>query len=207
MVRSLLSEAEAREVEAAVGRVEAQTSAEIVVAVLPHSAEHWRARVLVSLAWALTAGFAFLHFEPWRDPALSLVVEVLVGASVYALLGLPALKRLLLREEAVSRAVRSRAFQLFAERGLYGTRGRTALLIFVSELEHRVVLLGDHSIHSELGQSGWDEQVALLVRHLRKNQLRDGLLAVLEQLVPHLMRVAPLEPDDVNELPDAIVRN
>lgn len=207
MVKSLLSEADAREVEAAVARVEAQSAAEVVVAVLPQSQEYWQARALASLAWALAAGFAFLHFEPWRDPALSLVVEVLVGGATYALLGLPALKRLLLRGDAATHAVRARAFQLFAERGLYGTRGRTALLIFVSELEHRVVMLGDHRIHEELGQSGWDEEVALLVRHIQDGKLREGLLAVLSDLAPHLARVAPRAADDVNELPDAVVRS
>lgn len=207
MVRSLLSEADARDVEAAVARVEAQSAAEVVVAVLPQSQEYWQVRVLASLAWALAAGFAFLHFEPWLNPALSLVVELLVGAASYALLGLPTLKRLLLSGDAVTRAVRSRAHQLFAERALHGTSGRTALLIFVSELEHRVVLLGDHSIHSELGQSGWDEQVALLVRYIRERKLRDGLLAALEQLAPHLARVAPRAADDVNELPDAVLRS
>jgi putative membrane protein len=207
MVRSLLTESDAREVEAAVGRVEAQTAAEIVVAVLPQSQEYWQARALASLAWGLAAGFAFLHFEPWRHPALSLVVEVLVGSVTYALLGLPSFKRLLLRKDTAAGAVRARAFQLFAERGLYGTRGRTALLIFVSELEHQVVLLGDHHIHAELGQSGWDEQVALLVRHIREGKLREGLLAVLEHLAPHLARVAPRAAQDVNELPDTVVRS
>ncbi|RYZ05069.1 MAG: hypothetical protein EOO73_20900 [Myxococcales bacterium] len=206
MVRSLLSEADARQVEAAVARVEAQSAAEVVVAVLPQSHEYWQPRALASLAWALAAGFAFLHFEPWRDPALSLVVEVLVGGFTYALLGVPALKRLLLRGDAATAAVRARAFQLFAERGLYATSGRTALLIFVSELEHRVVLLGDHGIHAELGQTGWDNEVALLVRHIREGKLREGLLAVLADLAPHLARVAPRAVDDVNELPDGVVR-
>jgi putative membrane protein len=113
----------------------------------------------------------------------------------------------MLRRDAATHAVRARAFQLFAERGLYGTRGRTALLIFVSELEHRVVLLGDQTIHAELGQTGWDEQVALLVRHIREGRLRDGLLAVLDQLTPHLSAVAPRAADDQNELPDAVLRN
>ena len=207
MVRSLLSEADARDVEAAVARVESQTAAEIVVAVLPQSREYWQARVGAALAWSLAAGFAFLHFEPWRDPALSLVVEVAVGSALYWLLGFPTFKRLMLRSDAATHAVRARAFQLFAERGLYGTRGRTALLIFVSELEHRVVLLGDQTIHAELGQTGWDEQVALLVRHIREGRLRDGLLAVLDQLTPHLSAVAPRAADDQNELPDAVLRN
>src|SRR6185295_18618317 len=90
-----------------------------------------------------------------------------------------------------SRAVQARAFQLFAERGLQGTRGRTALLIFVSELERRVVLLGDRTLNVALGQRGWDEHVELLLRHIRAGQARVGLLAVLERLTPQLAALAP----------------
>ncbi len=79
MVKSLLSEADAREVEAAVARVEAQSAAEVVVAVLPQSNDYWAGRVLLSVTWALGAGLAFLHFAPWREPMLALVIEVLVG--------------------------------------------------------------------------------------------------------------------------------
>ena len=207
MVKSLLSDADAREVEAAVARVESQTAAEVVVAVLPQSQSYWQGRVLASVAWALAAGFGFLHFEPWRDPALSLLVELFVGALVYVLVGYPGLLRRMVPRQAADRAVRARAFQLFAERGLHGTTGRTALLIFVSELEHRVVLLGDQTIHGKLGQTGWDEQVQLLLRHIRAGETRAGLLAVLEQLAPHLAAVAPRQENDVNELPNAVLRD
>jgi putative membrane protein len=207
MVSSLLSDADAREVEAAIAQVEAVSAAEVVVAVLPQSKTYWQGRVSIAVAWALAAGFAFLHFEPWREPALALLVEVAVGAATYALFGHRSLGRWLVSDAAATRAVRARAFQLFAERGLHGTRGRTALLIFVSELEHRVVLLGDHSIDAELGQSGWDAQVQHLLRRVRAQQLKQGLLEVLEQLAPRLATVAPRAPDDENELPDAVVRD
>lgn len=206
MVRSILSEADAREVEAAVARVESETAAEVVVAVVPQSHDYWQGRVLLALGWSLAAGWAFLYFEPWHEPAWVLAIQLVVGALAFALSGSPALRRLLVSEAAADRAARARAFQLFAERGLYATSGRTALLIFVSELEHRVVLLGDHAIHTELGQRGWDEQVSLLLGHLRAGNAKLGLLAVLEQLRPHLAAVAPRRHDDVNELPDAVVR-
>ncbi len=206
MVSSLLSEADAREVEAAVGRVESQSSAEVVVAVVPRSHDYWRPRVLLAVAWALASGFAYLHFAPWREPAWALGLELVVGFAVYALSGLPAVSRRLISSQAAAEAASARAFQLFAERGLHGTRGRTALLVFVSELEHRVVLLGDHTVHMRLGQSGWDAHVELLVSHIRRGQTRAGLLALLERLGPELAAVAPREADDVNELPDHVLR-
>lgn len=206
MVTSILSEADAREVEAAIGRVEAQSSAEVVVAVLPQSREYWRGRVLLALAWALAGGFGYLWLEPWGEPALVLLVEVVVGGLTFALSGLDPLRAWLISAGAAERAVQARALQLFAERGLHGTRGRTALLIFVSELERRVVLLGDRSLNDELGQSGWDAQVELLLGHIRQGRTRQGLLEVLEQLAPRLAKLAPREADDQNELPDAVLR-
>jgi putative membrane protein len=206
MVTSILSEADAREVEAAIGRVEAQTAAEVVVAVLPQSREYWRGRVLLALAWALAGGLAYLWLEPWGEPALVLLVEVVVGALAFGFSGLGSLRTWLISAAAAERAVHARALQLFAERGLHGTRGRTALLIFVSELERRVVLLGDRSLNDELGQSGWDAQVELLLGHIRQGRARQGLLEVLEQLGPRLAKLAPRDADDQNELPDAVLR-
>lgn len=206
MVKSLLSEADAREVEAAVKHVESQSAAEVVVAVVPQSRDYWQGRVLLSVLWALGAAFAFLHFQPWREPALALLVELLVGLVAYALTGFPALQRRLISGELAQRAVHARAFQLFAERGLQGTTGRTALLIFVSELEHRVVLLGDRTLHAQVGQQGWEEHVAHLLQHIRAGRTRVGLLEVLERLAPQLASVAPRQADDVNELPDTVLR-
>jgi len=206
MVSSLLNDADAREVEAAVTRVELRTAAELVVAVLPRSADHWQGRLLVSLAWALAGAFAVLEFAPQRASVWALLVELGVGAFSFWALGWSPLQRWLVSPVAASRAAHARAFQLFAERGLYGTQGRTALLIFVSELERRVVLLGDAAIHAQLGQAGWDAEVSRLIGRIRERRLRDGLLEVIADLEPRLAQVAPRKPDDVNELPDAVLR-
>lgn len=206
MVKSLLSEADARDVEAAVTRAEQQTSAEIVVAVLPRSDDYFKPRALLAAAWALAAGFAYLHFAPWHEPALALVLELAVAACVIVIAGSAGLLRWLVPARAVDAAVNARAYQLFAERGLHGTRGRTALLVFVSELEHRVVLLGDRTIHERLGQQGWDQHIELLISHIKRGELRQGLVAVLDRLTPELAAVAPREADDVNELPDSVLR-
>ncbi len=206
MVKSLLSQSDEKRIEAAVAQAELRTSAELVVAVVPRSDDYWRGRVLLALAWALSAGLGFLHWQPWSEPALSLLVEVAVGALAFALSGWAPLLRLLVSTAESERAVQSRAFQLFAQRGLHGTKGRTALLIFVSELEHRVVLLGDHSLHAELGQSGWDAEVAHLVGRIREGRACEGLEEVIQHLEPKLEAVAPREHSDVNELPNSVLR-
>jgi putative membrane protein len=204
MVTSLLSDADAREVEAAVARVEGGTAAEVVVAVVPKSADHWRGRLLVSLGWAMAAAFCVLEFWPAHGPALAL--ELSVGMLSFFVLGWRPLLNWLVSPRAAEQAAHARAFQLFAERGLYGTRGRTALLIFVSELERRVVLLGDATIHAQLGQAGWTAEVQRIIGRIREGRLKDGLLEVLADLEPRLAAAAPRQIDDHNELPDAVIR-
>lgn len=206
MVISLLSEADARDVEAEVARVERATSAQLVVAVVPQSAEHWRGRVLVSLALGFVAAFLFLAYLPGRARVWALAVEASVALLSFIVLRAPSLQRWLVAPRDAEEAAHRRAFQLFGERGLYGTKGRTALLIFVSELERRVVLLGDAAIHAQLGQSGWQEEVQRLVRRIREGRLRDGLLEVLAELEPKLALAAPPLAGAENELPDAVLR-
>jgi putative membrane protein len=178
----------------------------LVVAVVPRSAEHWRGRLLVSLAWAMAAAFCVLEFFPGGSPALALLVELSVGVLSFLLLGWSPLQRWLVSPRAAQEAAHARAFQLFAERGLYGTKGRTALLIFVSELEHRVVLLGDATIHAQLGQAGWTQEVQKIIARIREGRLKDGLLEVIADLEPRLAAAAPRQVDDSNELPDAVIR-
>jgi putative membrane protein len=207
MVTSLLSASDAQAVEAAIARVERSTSAELVVAVLPQSSDHWQGRVLVALAWSLGAAFAVLHFWPEKPVFFSLLAEIGVGAVSYFLLGFPPLHRRLVSPARAEQAAHARAFQLFAQRGLYGTKRRTALLIFVSELERRVVLLGDATIHAQLGEAGWQTEVQRLIACIRAGRLKDGLLEVIAQLEPRLAAVAPPQAGASNELPDSVLRN
>ncbi len=206
MVTSLLSDSDARQVEAAIARVEQATSAELVVAVLPRSSDHWQGRVLVSLFWSLAAALATLHFGQGGSALFALLMEVAVGVLSFLALGWPPLHRFLVSPGAAEHAAHVRALQLFAERGLYGTKRRTALLIFVSELERRVVLLGDSTIHAHLGEAGWQAEVQRLVKSIRAGRLRAGLLDVIAQLEPRLAAVAPPQADQTNELPDSVLR-
>jgi uncharacterized membrane protein len=79
-------------------------------------------------------------------------------------------------------------------------------LIFVSELERRVVLLGDRALDAQLGQSGWNEQVARLLERIRQGQAGAGIVEMLQQLTPPLAAALPRAADDENELPDSVLR-
>jgi putative membrane protein len=122
-------------------------------------------------------------------------------------LGIPSLERLFVPPHEAEQEVRSAAFRLFAEHGIHRTKGRTGMLLLVSELERRAVLLGDSGIHERVGDSGWSDHVGKLVSRIREGRTADGVIEVLESLEARLAAGVPPEPNDENELPNDVIRD
>jgi len=205
MVKGLLSADDARQIESAVAQIEKESATELVVAIVAKSGDYWLFRALAAFAWALGAALALSHFTSLPSD-LCVLAEVPVGLGVFALFGLPALHRRLIPPAQADRAVQERAFALFAERGVHRTRDRTGLLLLISELEHRVVILGDAGLHARVGDAGWAEHVQHVVAAIRRGEAVRGILEVIRDLEPILVEIAPIRADDSNELPNALVR-
>jgi putative membrane protein len=97
--------------------------------------------------------------------------------------------------------------QMFAQRGVHNTREHTGLLIFISELEHQVVILGDRGIDAHLGAKGYADFVAKITAGIRANTLATNLVEVIDACGKLLAKHYPKRADDKNELPDAVVRH
>lgn len=203
---SLVSDTEAADIEKAIARIESNTSTELVVAVVAQSHDYAAARALFAFGWTLAATLAIHYFFEDLSSWWLIPLEFPIAFAFYALLGVPALRRLTVRGALAEEAVQARAFALFAERGLHRTRDRTGLLILLSELEHRVVILGDSGIHELVGDSGWKEQVDRIVKRVREGKAAQGILESLEHLEPLLAQKAPRRHDDQNELEDRVLR-
>jgi putative membrane protein len=205
MVTALLSQADRERIEAAIADVERRTSLEIVVAVVARSADYWQLRVLLSVCCALGAALGVLEWAP-SVPALgALFAQLPVGALAYAASGTSALHRLLIPRRVSADAVQGYAFRLFAERGLHHTRDRTGLLILVSVLERSVTLLGDAAVHERVGGSGWQSHLEHLIAKLREGHAADGIIEVIARVEAALGSDFPVRPDDINELPNAVI--
>ena len=202
----MLSEADGRRIEEAVRALEKTSATELVVAVVPRSADYWRARLVVAVAWSLAAAHAMLQFRPDSAPYVAVLLQVPVGVATFVLFGRGALARLLIPKGAAAEAAERRALELFAAHGLTRTRDRTGMLILVSELEHRVVILGDRGIHERVGDAGWRDHVDHVIAAIRRGEPARGLLDVIERLGAAHAEQNPARKDDTNELPDEIVR-
>lgn len=191
-----------KRVARAIEEIEKQTAAEIVVAVRRRSG-HYRH---VDLAFGALVGFGALlfvlfHPQPFAtemipvDIAIAFVVGALVCANV------PPMRRLLVSRRLMNEGVRTAARAAFYDMGIARTTGRTGILVLVSTFERKVEIVPDRAVKpAELGAE-WPRAVAAIEASVRRADL-DAFLAALVTIAPPLAAALPVQPDDVDELPN-----
>lgn len=201
----ILTPAERTALSELVAKVERTTAGEIVTVILKRSASYASYRIgwAIGVALFVTAGVHVL----WPAlPAMDLLgAEALLFAVAYGVLGFPALLRLIVPRPVQRGAANERAKRLFLDLGVSETRDRSGVLICLSELEHRVEILGDRGIHEHLGADAWKSLVTELVGSIRRGRAAEGLSAVIEHLGKELSTHFPAPPDDTNELPNHVI--
>jgi putative membrane protein len=200
--KPVLTEAQVREVTAAVAAAEKRTSGEIVPVILGRSDSYPAARWRFAIAFAGLAAFALVMAEPELHPIWYLWAQVPALALGYALGSVAGLQRAFLARAEMDEEVRQRALEAFHLHELRMTRERTSVLILISLLEHRVQILADSGISSKVPQEAWDQIVSRLVGRLRSGEMSAGLCAAITECGELLAREFPRGADDRNELPD-----
>jgi len=143
---------------------------------------------------------------PWTVPPLLLLSQLAMGGAGFALSRwLPDFKRIFIREDRATRVAEEQAFQEFYANGLHKTEAATGVLLFVSLLERRVVVLADEGISGKVEADHWVSTDEAILAGIRRNSLRDGLLAGIEQAGRRLAEHFPVGADDRNEIPDRII--
>jgi putative membrane protein len=210
-----LSKPELEAIRQAVKGAEGQTSGEIVPFVAVRSGDYslamWRAAGFMSLlgcgtflgAGQLSSGWAaaWLH-EPW---ALALVVLLSGGIGWLAAYSIPAVKRLIIGQQAMAEAVHARAIKAFVEEEVFDTRDRTGILLFVSLFEHRIEVMGDAGINARVASDDWVDVIQTVKKGIKDGKLADALVAGIGRCGDLLERKGvEIKPDDTNELPDGL---
>jgi putative membrane protein len=192
-----------KRVAQAVKDVEAKTAAEIVVAVRTQCGTYRQTDHLVGAMLAF-ATLLVLLFHPLEFSVDFMPLNVLVGFALGEALslGVPAVRRALTSKKQMAENVRVAARAAFFDMGIARTTGRTGVLVLVSFFERRVEVVPDSGIHvAELGP-GWAAALAALEQAIRVGQGLPEFLDALRSLGAPLAAALPVQPDDVNELPD-----
>lgn len=100
-----------------------------------------------------------------------------------------------------------RAVELFEQLGMQHTTGRNAILIYLAIADHQFALFGDKVIYETAGGPlFWQDAAHKLASHLKKGEIKEGVIACIGMLGDALAAHFPFDPSiKKNELPDEIV--
>ncbi len=201
---TLFSAQEHERIEGRIADIEQRTAGEIVVVTSRSSDRYLEVKLGAASMSALVAA-SIAHFVwPNLTVAEVLSLELLLGGLGLLLASQPWLLRRLLPRER-SRLAVERACELsFLEHAVFETRDRTGVVIYLSELEQQVAILGDKGIHARVETKGWSELVAQLVKSIQAGKACDGLCEVVDRLGETLAQGAPVREGDTNELSNRV---
>lgn len=199
-----LTAADRTRIEATIAEIEQSTAAELVVVTAPASATYYEVKLTYALLGALGAGAGVHYGLPELTVSSVLWVQLLAALVMLSMCSIPAVLRRVVPRALLQQQVEQRAALAFLEHGVFATRDRTGVLILISELEHRVAILGDEGIHKALQSSGWERYVTDLVKSIREGRAGQGVCDTLQAIGKVLIAQFPPRPDDVNELPNTV---
>jgi putative membrane protein len=134
-------------------------------------------------------------------------VEASVVILVLAVIGyaipmvFPGIKRILISKDRALEMVSLRAKEAFLNEKVFETEERVGILIFISRLEHLVIVLGDEAINDKLAPKDWEHIVSLITDGMKKNQIGNGLVNAINQCKHLLLEHGFTRKDsDTNEL-------
>lgn len=205
-----LSTQELDRIKQAVFQAESKISGEIRPALIRQSHHYpsvkWKSATLFALVgfMMLVAGDRWIPGFDIYDPLYYFLIVAGTGA-VGAVLPfwLPSLKAFLVTDAEKKHATTQKAETVFLEEEIFDTRQRTGILIFISFLEHEVIVMADSGISSKVDQKEWDDLIRNLTGHIKKGQLLEGLEKAIETCGNILLEKGfTRDANDKNELPD-----
>ena len=93
----------------------------------------------------------------------------------------------------------------FQRLGMYKTRERNAVLIFVAPRAHKFAVIGDKAIHEKCGEEFWQHVVDGMRTHFQNEKFSHALIEAISEVGKVLAMHFPKTPENANELPDEIV--
>lgn len=199
-------------IEDAIVQAEKKTSAEIIPVIVKSSSPYYQTRVtLVLIGFILfLITYELFELQPHWDSFNTTLIFVV--SSLFLIFGiLPRFARIGLVQrwmtiyEDEKEQVAKRAQIEFYQNSLTHTQDKVGVLIFISLLEHQVVVLTDKAIAERFPPETWQNAVGQILAGIKRKQMAAGLKEAIATLSGLLAGPFPIKSDDKNELPDKII--
>jgi putative membrane protein len=212
LAKNLLSEAEKKQVEAAVSAAEKKTSGEIAAIIVPASYGYPMADVIGAAAFALpisillAVGIGGLFWIGTRDMYLFMGIFAVVFAGFrLGMKHLLWLKRWFISKQEIEEEVEEAAETAFYRNGLFRTRDETGVLIYISVFERKVWVLADRGINEKVPQDSWRGVVDMITTGICEKRPAEAICEAVKTIGEILAGHFPVKADDTNELKNLII--
>ncbi|WP_424962596.1 TPM domain-containing protein [Ekhidna sp.] len=146
----------------------------------------------------------------WMLPAISyleafIVILALMIIGYFLPIIFPILTRVFVSEERAMEMISLRAKEAFLNEKVYDTQERVGILIYISRLEHVVLVIGDEGINAKVKKEDWEQVVSFITDGLKRKQIGDGLVDGINHCKELLLSHGFVRKDtDTNELSDEL---
>ncbi|MDP8202418.1 MAG: TPM domain-containing protein [Candidatus Tenebribacter burtonii] len=208
-----------KKIGSAVKKAESKTSGEIATAMIKESYNY----AIYELIFAVIIGFLYFviimfftgSIEQWlQEKFWDYSVNYLImfyGFSTFIVITLfyfigniSSIDRLIVPKKIRQQKIQERSIRYFMESGVYNTKDRTGILIFISIMEHRVELLADSGINEKIPKEKWQNIVDNILAGIKQKQIAKHLIESIDECGNLLAEHFPIKDDDKNELTDDI---
>ena len=195
-------------IENAVAALEKESSGEIVVYFGKSSYDYLDVRWFVASFFGIVTMVVLLAlYYLWLIPGwfdLPYQIGLIILFMLFGFLSVTFSTRLrvvLVNDKVAQHHVNQRTETIFLEEEIHLTRDRTGILIFISEAEHKVVVMADKGINKVVDQKDWDEVVGLIINGIKNKKIVEGIVEAIESCKKLLLdRGFVVREDDTDEL-------
>lgn len=179
------SEDEKSKIKKAVQQLEQQTAGEVVPYFVKQSDSYHEASWLLALLFGLFPTLMLLAISVLEFPVDPVII--LVVGSGFTAIGwftprfIPLVLRMAISPNTFDFRVSQRAQQAFLAEEVFNTTDRIGVLIFISELERKVIVLADKGINAKVTPDAWKALVNQIVKGIKEGQKGDGIVAAIKE--------------------------
>lgn len=201
---TLLTEQEAQQVADAIGKVEAQTDAELVTVLAKQADDYNYIPTLWAALIALLSPGVVMFTPFWLEVTEIILIQLIVFLVMAALLRVPMIMRRIIPPGVKQWRAANLARRQFLENNLHHTAGETGVMIFVSETEHYVEIIADRGISKFVPEEEWQDIVNQFTASVRRGNTLEGFLTAVDRCGQLLIEHVPATGKK-NELPNHMI--
>lgn len=208
-MKTPFTEAELNSISEAIHAQEEKTTGQIVFCEVESSDPHlftypFAGITALALATAVSLGLHEFGHVTLALYQLALIQAVAFAGGVLLCSSVAPLRRFLIPPALADIKTLQQALALFHSHRLDRTRDRNAVLIFVSLLEHRVVILADRGIDEKAPEGTWRAIRERLIAGLRSGRAVEALRSAVEEIGGLLTSHFPGAPVEGGDKPNVL---